>query len=282
MTERPELPPLRDDGLPTLPTGEPVLARWFVVLMIVLVPVAIGVTVWAFSSIPDGEVISAAERRPAGDGEVTVARGQAQLNPVDEVAPGPGCGSALTVSGDEGARTAADRAIEATCELFTGGRFDEARAGLGAWQDSRGELRFATFQMSGVESSARVEDERLVIELNARFQFEDAAGAAPAILGQLVLFGADDWPGETIAASRAVLAAEIEAAACATLFDDLEAEGVPRGCRDVTELLASDDPLGDLVAAGYRPDRPATPDEDGSPADDGQTDDGQAVTDEEP
>ncbi|MTV24851.1 hypothetical protein FTX61_05385 [Nitriliruptoraceae bacterium ZYF776] len=254
MSERPELPPLRDDGLPTLPTGEPVLARWFTVLMLALAPVAIGVTVWAFLSIPDGEIIGAAERRPAGDAEVTVTRGEAQLNPVDEVASGPGCARTLRVVGDEGARAAGDRALEATCELFTGGRFEEALAGLRDWQDSTGDLRFATFQMSGVESSGRVEDGRLVIELNARFQFEDAATAAPAILGQLVLFGADDWPGATPTAQRALLAAEVEDAACGVLFDDITAEGVPRGCRDVAELLADDDPIEELVAAGYRDD----------------------------
>jgi hypothetical protein len=47
-----ELPPLQGDGLPTLPTGEPVLARWFVLTMLLLAPIAIAVTVWAFLSIP--------------------------------------------------------------------------------------------------------------------------------------------------------------------------------------------------------------------------------------
>jgi predicted RNA polymerase sigma factor len=38
--DRPSQPPLRDDGLPTLPTGEPVLHRWFVVALLLLAPVA--------------------------------------------------------------------------------------------------------------------------------------------------------------------------------------------------------------------------------------------------
>jgi len=47
---RPPLPPLRGDGLPTLPTGEPVLARWFVIVMLLLAPVAIAVTVIAWQA----------------------------------------------------------------------------------------------------------------------------------------------------------------------------------------------------------------------------------------
>lgn len=240
---------MRDDGLPTLPTGEPVLARWFVLAMLVLVPAAIGVTIWGLASIPDDDPLPAAERRPAGDGEVTVERGQAQLNPVDEVAAGPGCAEAIRVTGDEGARAAAHRALEATCELFRGERLPEAREGLRVWVASGGELRFATFQLAGVESSARREDDHLVVELNAAFQFADAARAAPAIVHQLVLLADPTWPGETVTAERALLAARLEQEACQVL-DHPEP---PRGCRDVAELLAADDPLGDLVGAGYRP-----------------------------
>ena len=57
----PSLPPLREDGLPTLPTGEPVLHRWFVILLLVLAPIALAVTAWALLSI-GGEPISPAER----------------------------------------------------------------------------------------------------------------------------------------------------------------------------------------------------------------------------
>lgn len=74
MSDAPSLPPLRDDGLPTLPTGEPVLARWFVIAMLLLVPVGIAVGVWAVMSI-QREPLPPAERRPPGGPEVTIDRG---------------------------------------------------------------------------------------------------------------------------------------------------------------------------------------------------------------
>ncbi|MFO7778424.1 MAG: hypothetical protein R6V28_08740, partial [Nitriliruptoraceae bacterium] len=90
------LPPLRDDGLPTLATGEPVLQRWFVITLLVLVPLALAVTVWAFLAI-DREPLSAAERRPAGGPEVTIARGGAMLSETRDAEPGPGCSQAIRI-----------------------------------------------------------------------------------------------------------------------------------------------------------------------------------------
>jgi hypothetical protein len=134
-----DLPPMADDGLPTLPTGEPVLARWFVVVMLVLAPVTIGVTIWAVLSIPDGE-IDAAERRPPGTAEVTYDRGDAMLGETLETEAGPGCGGNVTLLGDEGARAAARVAMRAVCEALRTPGLDEARDGLRAL--AGGELRF--------------------------------------------------------------------------------------------------------------------------------------------
>lgn len=250
MPERPPLPPLEDDGLPTLPTGEPVLQRWFVLTVLLLTPVALVVTVWAFASI-DREAISPAERRPPGDATVTVERGQAQLATTMEAEPGPACGQAVRLVGDAGSRAAARAALAGACRLIDGGGFPLARDGLVRWIAADGRLRIATFELAGVESSARLEDERIVIELNAKFQFDDAGRAAPALLGQLVLLGDEDWPGAPVGASTALEAALAERDACALLdFDE-----PPRGCADVAELLGAADPLAELLDAGYRDDR---------------------------
>ncbi|GGI05577.1 hypothetical protein [Egicoccus halophilus] len=241
------LPPLRDDGLPTLPTGEPVLHRWFVIAMLLLVPIAIGVTIWAASTTFGREELSAAERRPPGGAEVTVERGDAQLSPTDEVEQGPACFQGGQIIGDAGSRAAARVAMQGACALLAGGGYEPALDGLRAWARSDGRVRIAVFELSGVESSARLEGDRLVIELNAIFQFEDATAAAPALIHQLVLLGTPGFPGEPIPAARELEAARLQQQACGELPEELR----PRGCDDVDELLAAPDPLAELVEAGW-------------------------------
>jgi hypothetical protein len=241
---------MADDGLPTLPTGEPVLARWFVVLMLLLVPTAIGVTIWAVLSIPDAE-IDAAERRPPGDAQVTYDRGEAMLGETLEAEAGPGCAGGVELLGDEGGRAAARVAMRAVCEALRTPGLDEARDGLRAMDG--GQLQFAIFERSGVESSTRVEDGTPTIELNAKFQFEDAARAAPVVIHELTLLGGD-FPGRPVGATAALRATEAQAAACEAL-GLLDEDEPPRGCLDAVELLRQDDPVGELLAAGLRDDR---------------------------
>ena len=243
------LPPLRDDGLPTLPTGEPVLARWFVLVMLALVPVSIGVTLWALS-FAGRDVVPPAERRPAGGPTVTIERGAAELGTDASTEAGPGCAAGLTIVGDEGARAALRRALGATCQLLEGPDLARAVLGLDAATAAGARVRFATFELSGVESSARLEDDAIVIELNARFAFEDATRAAPELVHQLALLAQADWPGATLTVASALAAAEEQAAACSRL--SLPA-GEPRGCTDARELLADPDPGAALAAAGYAP-----------------------------
>lgn len=241
------LPPMASDGLPTLPTGEPVLQRWFVIALLGLAVVAVAVSVWAFLAI-DREPLSAAERRPAGGPEVTIDRGQAQLAETVDAVPGPDCAQAIRLVGDAGSQAAARVALRGACALIATGDFPEARAGLVNWVAGDGQLRIATFELSGVESSTRVEGDRLVMELNAKFQFEDAIRGAPAVIHQLGLLADDRWPGQVVAADTELAAARSQQQACASL--DL-GDDPPRGCLDVDELLAEPDPLAALVAVGF-------------------------------
>lgn len=250
---RDPLPPLVDDGLPTLPTGEPVLQRWFVIAMLVLVPVAIVVTLWGLFSV-DRAQLSAAERRPAGGAEVTIARGEAMVSETLDVEPGPGCAQAIRIVGDEGSRAAARVALRGACDLIDTGDFPRARDGLADWIAGNGMMRIATFGMSGVESSTRVEDDRLVMELNAKFQFEDAISAAPAVIHQLHLIADDAWPGAPVGARAELDAAGAQHDACQRLEGAFENEA-PRGCLDVRQLLADDDPITALLEVGFRDDR---------------------------
>lgn len=241
------LPPLRDDGLPTLPTGEPVLARWFVLVMLALAPVAIAVTVWALS-FAGRDVVPPAERRPAGGVEVTVERGAAELGADRSGEPGPGCAARIVLVGDEGARAALRRALGATCQLLDGAELDAARRGLERFAGASGSVRFATFELAGVESSARREDGGVVIELNARFAFEDATRAAPELVHQLALLAQDDWPGAPITVATALAAAREQLVACSRLSLP---QGEPRGCTDARAILESGDAGSALAAAGY-------------------------------
>jgi hypothetical protein len=242
-----ELPPLRDDGLPTLPTGEPVLQRWFVIALLVGIPVAIAVTIWAFASIPRDE-IAPADRRPPGGPQITIDRGDAELGASVETEAGPACAQAIELLGDSGTRATSRRALGATCELLRSGRYPTASEGLAHWIRNDGLIRVAIFELSGVEGSARMVDDRLVVELNAKYQFEDATRAAPELVHQLTLIGQADWPGRTLTADAALEAAEAQADACTRLSF---AGAPPRGCRDVEELLAADDPRTQLIEAGY-------------------------------
>jgi hypothetical protein len=247
-TGRPPLPPLRDDGLPTLATGEPVLARWFVIVMLLLVPIAIGVMLVAWQAT-DRQPLSTVDRRSVGGPTITIDRGEAQFPQSTESESGPDCAAGATLVGDDSARAAARRALGATCQLVRELDLPATAAGLEAWLASDGLIRVGVFERSGVDASARLEDGRLVLELNARFLFEDATRAAPALIHQLVLIGQRDWPGATVTADAELAAAREQLVACARLV--LPA-GPPRACLDAQELLDLDDPRTALIAAGFR------------------------------
>jgi hypothetical protein len=248
MSGRPPLPPLRSDGLPTLATGEPVLARWFVITMLLLVPIAIAVSIVAWQAT-DREPLGTIDRRPVGGPTVTIDRGDAQFPEATDTEPGPDCVADATLIGDGSARAAARRSLGATCQLVRDLDLPTAAAGIEAWLAADGLMRVGVFERSGIDASTRLEDGRLVLELNARFLFEDATRAAPALIHQFVLMGQPDWPGETVTADAELTAAREQLIACARLV--LPA-GAPRACSDAEELLALDDPRGRLVAAGFR------------------------------
>lgn len=238
------------DGLPSLPSGEPVLHRWFVLAMIPLVVAGIGVTVWAFASIR-GVDLPVAERRPTGSAEVTHDRGDAAIAEDTTVEPATGCAEGIELVGDPGGRAAARRALSALCTQLRAADLPEAEAGLDAWIAADGVLRFAVFERNGVDSSARVEDGRVVLELNNKFQFLEpsAALAVPFLVHELAHLAGGSWPGAPVTAEQELAAMRLQARSC-----DLMAirRDPPRGCNDAEELLGLDDPLGALVEAGYR------------------------------
>lgn len=236
------------DGLPALPTGEPVLARWFVLMMLVLVPIGFGVTVWAFASI-EGTEISAAARRPPGTTTFTHDRGVAVLNETREVEPAPSCAEGLDLIGDRGARATVFRAVDATCPLLLRPEYELAAVGLERLRRNGGHFRVAVFELTGVDASTRVEDGEWVVELNAKFQFDDAVRATPMVIAELAHIGAG-WPEQAVTSGQMLAALRLQDRACR----DLRYRGeTPRGCLDAAEVLAAEDPLLALEEAGFPP-----------------------------
>lgn len=231
-----------------MPDGEPLLARWFVLVMIPLVIAGFAVTLWAFLEFGGRAETTAADRRPPGTATVTHERGQAVLNEVTDTEDATGCATGVTLFGDPGARASTRRAMAATCQLLASGDFPQAQAGLEAWRDAGGVLRIATFEFTGTESSARVEDDHVVVELSPRFQFADATRAAPFILHELTHLGSGTWPGAPVDVDEELAATRVTDDACGRLALGDE---VPLGCIDAADLLDESDPVSALVEAGY-------------------------------
>lgn len=234
------------DGLPSLPGGEPILPRWFAAAMVVLVPLGIAAIIVVFL-VTRSDPIAPELRRPPGSDAVTHDRGDAVLNRIDLEEDGPECVGGVTVVGDESALAAGRAALAATCQLLQSGAFHSADEGAEAWAASGGILRFGVFELTGVDSSARREGGRLVIELNAKFQFDRGDRASPTIIHELVHLGSG-FPGRAVTAEDELAAVHAQGAACERLaFRDEP----PRTCLDADELLALDDPLAALVEAGF-------------------------------
>lgn len=234
-------------GRPTLPTGEPVMARWFTILLLVVVPVGLAITVWAVLSF-SREPVEPGARRPPGDTTQTHERGQAALAESQAVVEFDGCVAGIRMVGDEGGIATVRRALEATCQLAEGPTGAVFERGLTAFAAAGGVVRVAVFELTGVDSTTRIEGSGLVIELNAKFQFDDAVRATPALVHEL-LHVANGFPGtRPVDAAEELEALRAQLLACGRLvFGGAE----PRTCADAREVLDSPDPLRALAEAGY-------------------------------
>lgn len=237
------------DGLPATPSGEPLLARWFAIAMLVLGVVGVVLVVWAFSSVRTTD-ISPAARRPPGSAQVTHARGAAVLAEDRTEQRDVACAPDVRLVGDVGGRATVARALSTACGLLdrdTAG-LAAARRGLERLGSAGGVVRIAVFEVNGLDSSLRVEDGVPVVELNPKFQFDDATLAAPALLHELAHLGSDDFPGTAVDVDAELAALQVQATACDLL---VLPEDPPRGCSDAAAVLADPDPRAALRAAGY-------------------------------
>lgn len=221
--------------------GEQLLPRWFVILVVVAVPVAVAALVAAFVVYDAAEVPVAERRPPPGDG-LTHSVGELAVGTSAPVAHDPGCElvEGMRIAGEERDRTVLSAGLDALCHAD----LDEATAErVAAFAEDGGVVRFAVFEATGVDSAAEVDGERILV--NARFSQTYPGWIAPLVAHDVTL--RELGPARAEAALRA---RRVEHAACTALFSDTRPS---RGCDDAAELLALDDPLAALRAAGYRP-----------------------------
>jgi hypothetical protein len=241
------------DGLPAMPDGEPLLARWFVLSMFVLSIAGIGLTVYALSQRvePPAEAFPAAERRNPGTAEVTHERGQIVVAQ-DTTAETPvTCAPNVRLVGDAGGRATLRRAFGVVCQQLADdddGSLAAVAAGLRTLDAERGIARVAQAVATGIDSSARVEEGALVVEIAPKFQFDNAREAAPFLAHELAHIGGGTWPGAPVDAAGELDAMAVQLELC----EDLRLPGeLPRGCNDAAELLADDASLDALRGVGY-------------------------------
>lgn len=224
---------------------EQLLPRWFVILVLVTVPVAIAAVVAAFV-VYDGGQVPVAERRPPPDEQHTHAVGDMAVGPSQPQPYDPACPQldGLRIAGEDADLAVLSTGLDALCVAELD---DATRERLAAFAVAGGVVRFAVFETTGVDSTADLDGERVL--LNAKFSHARPEWIAPLVAHDVTLLAMD--PART---KSALQARRVEHALCTELFTDVFAD-VPasRGCADAEALLALDEPLEALQAAGYRP-----------------------------
>lgn len=218
------------------------LPRWFVVLCLALVPIAVGAIIAAFVVFAPADVPVAARRPPPADGltsdvgDFVVGRSQ----------PVPYAGACRRLDGVRIAGTPADQqtlrlGLAALCNTTLPPAIEDRVARFAA---AGGVVRFAQFERTGVDSAARLRPEPRTILLNAKLQRTDPLWIAPLVAHDAVLLGADPT-----SADAALQARRAEDLVCDRI---LSGRRESRGCEDAEALLALPDPLAALREAGYR------------------------------
>lgn len=222
--------------------SEQLLPRWFVVLAVVSVPVAIAVFVAAFVMMGSADEMPVAERRPPPAAGLTHDVGEFAVGDTEPVAWDAGeCPllAGVRIAGHSADLAALAAGLEALCTAD----LDRASAErVRAFAGGGGVVRFAVFEATGVDSAADLDGQRILV--NGKFAQSTPAWIAPLVVHDVTLL--DLGPEQ---AAAALAARQAEAAVCEQLFGDGLAS---RACDDAAALVAADDPLADLQAAGYR------------------------------
>ena len=228
-------------GAPVDELAAPLLPRWFVLLVLLLIPVAVVLFLLAF---PWGEedAVPVAERRPPPAEGLTTDVGDWEIG---EATPQPLEADCAGVEGLQTAGTVEDRrrlgeALNSLCGVVLP---EDAGAALAALADAEAVVRFGAFERSGVDVTAVPDADPPLVLPNGRF----AQAAEPRWVAPLIVYEAVRLAGDPATARTTLAAREAERVACDAVLD----EDRNVGCEDAVELLALDDPLARLRAAGF-------------------------------
>jgi hypothetical protein len=222
--------------------GEQLLPRWFVILAVVMVPVAIGAVIAAFVVFRPADV-PLAERRPPPADDLTSAVGEyvvgeAEPEPYDDACPTL---QGVQIAGTDTDQQALRLGLAGLCNVSLPSEVSDR---LARFAQARGVVRFSAFEQTGVDSTAQLDADPPRILVNARLQLTDPLWIAPAVAHDVTFLDAD--PGT---AAGALEARRVEALVCDRLLGGRRAS---RGCDDARQLLELPDPTGALQAAGFR------------------------------
>lgn len=222
--------------------GDQLLPRWFVILAVVLVPIAIVTAIAAFALFRPAPV-PVAERRPPPAGDLTTAVGdfvvgEAEPQPYTEVCPRL---AGVQIAGTETDREALRLGLAALCNVSLP---EEVSDRLSRFGQAGGVVRFSAFEITGVDSTAQLDAEPPRILVNAKLQLTDPLWIAPLVAHDVTFLDTDP-----ATAAGALEARRVEALVCERLLGGRRAS---RGCDDAAELLALPDPAGALRDAGFR------------------------------
>ena len=228
---------------PTSELQDQVLPRWFVLLGLVALPVAVAAAVGAVIAFRPVEVPVAARRPPAAGAALVHDVGRFATGAADPVVFDAGCAqlARMRTAGTELDRAALGEGLRVLCDVDLDA---DALTAVVAFAAPGGVVRFAQFQATGVDSTGDPAGRAILV--NAKFAQTDPTWIAPLVVHDAVRLAGDpaaDLASEELAARRA------EASACTQLFADRRPS---RGCDDAAALLALPNPLAALEAAGYR------------------------------
>lgn len=229
--------PWRD--APTGELGDQLLPRWFVLTAIVLTILAVVVIGAAFVLPGRAEVSLTARRPPPADGWTT-AVDEVEAGSSPPVAWDAPCAllDGVQLAGSDVDRTRLRRGLAGLCNVALP---DRAAAAVRTFADVDGTVRFATFGATGVDSTAALDEP--VVAINARYQQTEPLWIAPLFVHDVTARA-----GAPATAQTALDARRAELATCERLLATTQRG---RGCADAADVVALDDPIAELRAAGF-------------------------------
>jgi hypothetical protein len=229
--------PWRD--APSSELGDQVLPRWFVLTAMALAVVAATVVVAALV-FPQRDDLPVEARRPPPSVLYTTDAGEVQAGLSQPQTYDAPCAllQGIRIAGTPVDQIRLREGLAGLCNIELP---DDVSADVREFAQQQGVVRFATFEATGVDSTAS--RDAAAIFVNARFQRTDPLWIAPLIVHDATM----RRPGRA-SAEGALQARRAELTTCDLL---LGTRARSRGCADAAAIIDLDDPIAALRAAGF-------------------------------